>query len=217
MKTSNCPIVVLVSGHGSNLQAIIDAIKQPNYPVAIKAVISDKANAHGLLRAQDANIVTEIISANDYPDRVSFDKKLQAIIDSYQPQLVVLAGFMRILTADLVRHYQGRMINIHPSLLPKYRGLNTHAQALAAKDQIHGCSIHFVTAKLDAGPIICYSKLTIKPDDTKESLKARVQQLEHQLYPKVIKWIASNRLRLTAAGVEYDGTIIDAGGQELSF
>ena len=208
------PIVVLISGNGSNLQAIIDATKQPDYPVAIKAVISDNANAHGLRRAQDANIATAVIAASDYPDRISFDEKLQASIDSYKPQLVVLAGFMRILTADLVRHYQGRMINIHPSLLPKYRGLNTHAQALAAKDQLHGCSIHFVTANLDSGPIICYSKLTIKPDDTKESLKARVQQLEHQLYPQVIKLIASNRLRLTAAGVEYDDAILDAGGLE---
>lgn len=193
MSENTLPIVVLISGSGSNLQSIIDATQQ-GMPVEIRAVISNKADAYGLTRAEEAGIPTAVLDNKAYADRPSYDAALQALIDSYSPQLVVLAGFMRILTDDFVRHYEGRMMNIHPSLLPKYRGLNTHARAIEAGDNEAGCTVHFVTPELDAGPIIIQAKVPVMPDDTPEILARRVLEQEHKIYPEAIRRFAEGEL-----------------------
>lgn len=198
------PLVVLVSGSGSNLQAIIDAARA-DLPVDIRAVISNVPEAYGLVRAQQAGIPAQVLSHNDYPDRDSYDAALAALIDSFAPRLVVLAGFMRILSADFVRHYEGRMLNIHPSLLPKFRGLHTHARALEAGETEHGASVHFVTPDLDAGPIILQARVRVEPNDSPESLAARVLAQEHIIYPLAIRWFAAGRLQLQNGQVTLDG------------
>lgn len=180
------PIVVLISGNGSNLQAIIDAIAV-DLPAKICAVISNKVDAYGLERAKQANIPTKVIIRKDFPNRDAYEHALQQNIDQYEPRLIVLAGFMHILGERFVAAYPNRIINIHPSLLPKYPGLNTHAQVLANGDKEHGVTIHFVTPEVDAGPIIAQAKLAVLPDDTVESLQQRIHQLEHKLYPAVIR------------------------------
>jgi phosphoribosylglycinamide formyltransferase-1 len=184
------PVVVLISGSGSNLQAIIDA----DLPITIRAVISNRADAYGLTRAEQAGIPTAVLDHKAYPDRESYDAALQELIDSYQPGLLVLAGFMRILSDGFVRHYEGRMINIHPSLLPKYRGLDTHARAIAAGDAEAGCSVHFVTPELDSGPIIIQARVPILEGDTPETLAARVLEQEHRIYPEAIRRFAEGEL-----------------------
>ncbi len=186
-------VVVLISGNGSNLQAMIDNINAGHVDATISCVISNNADAYGLARAQHANIPTAMLNHKDYTDRASYDNALTKLIDGYQPDLVALAGFMRILGDDIVDHFKNRMINIHPSLLPKYRGLHTHEQVIANGDKEHGCSIHFVTSELDSGPVIKQAKLTVSPDDTVESLKQRIHQLEHKLYPEVIQWFAEQQ------------------------
>jgi phosphoribosylglycinamide formyltransferase-1 len=184
------PIVVLISGSGSNLQSIIDA----ELPITIRAVISNRADAYGLTRAEQAGIPTAVLDHKAYPDRESYDAALQELIDSYQPGLLVLAGFMRILSDGFVRHYEGRMMNIHPSLLPKYRGLNTHARAIEAGDAEAGCSVHFVTLELDSGPLIAQARVPIREDDTPESLAARVLEQEHLIYPEAIRRFAEGEI-----------------------
>lgn len=198
------PIVVLISGNGSNLQAIIAAIQQ-GLPVKICAVISNRSDAFGLERAKQAGIPAHAISHREFHNRRAFEAALQEKIDEYQPKIVVLAGFMRRLTAEFVAHYVGRMINIHPSLLPKYPGLDTHRQVLNAKDTEHGVSIHYVTAEVDKGPLICQASLPVHANDTEERLTQRIHDLEHQLYPQVLGWLAAGRLQWTAAGVTLDG------------
>jgi len=193
MAENKLPLVVLISGSGSNLQSIIDAVQQ-GLPVEIRAVISNKADAYGLTRAAEAGIPTAVLNNKAYPDRSSYDAALQELIDSYSPQLVVLAGFMRILTDDFVRHYEGRMMNIHPSLLPKYRGLNTHARAIEAGDAEAGCTVHFVTPELDAGPAIIQAKVPVLPNDTPEALAKRVLEQEHKIYPEAIRQFAEGKL-----------------------
>ncbi len=180
-------IVVLISGNGSNLQAIIDAIDDNTLQAEIALVISNKAEAFGIERAKKTDIPCEIILPKNYDSKLEFDTALIAAIDEVNPDLVVLAGFMRILSDKFVCHYQDKLINIHPSLLPKYKGLHTHAKALANGDNLHGVSIHFVTPELDGGPIIAQCACKILPSDTQDTLKLRVQQLEHGLYPKVIQ------------------------------
>lgn len=203
------PIVVLISGNGSNLQAIIDAAKRGSLPVTIRAVISNRHHALGLERAKRAGIPTVVIDNKHFIDRESFDTALQAAIDSYEPALVVLAGFMRILTPAFVRHYHGRMLNVHPSLLPAFRGLNTHRRALAAGATEHGVSIHFVTDELDGGPVIIQKKVPILADDDVVTLTARVQTVEHCLYPRVIGWFAAGRLQLCDHRIVFDGAPLD--------
>ena len=193
MTASKSPIVVLISGSGSNLQSIIDAA-QRDLPVDIRAVISNKADAYGLVRAREAGITTAVLDHTGYADRESYDAALQQLIDSYAPQLVVLAGFMRILSDGFVRHYEGRMINIHPSLLPKYRGLNTHARAIEAGDREAGCTVHFVTPELDAGPPILQACVPVHDDDSPESLAARVLEQEHRIYPEAIRLFVEGKL-----------------------
>ena len=197
-------VVVLISGNGSNLQAIIDKIVVDHIAAEIVAVISNKADAYGLTRARNAGIPVETINQTDHESRDDFDKALQNIIDSYQADLVVLAGFMRILTDDFVNHYAGRMINIHPSLLPKYQGLHTHRRVLEAGDTEHGASVHFVTPELDSGPVILQAKIQIEENDTEKSLAQRVHQVEHLIYPQVVKWFAEQRLSLEGETVLID-------------
>ena len=184
-------LVVLISGSGSNLQAIIDA----RLPVRIRAVISNRADAYGLQRAAQAGIPGEVLDHREFTDRAAFDAALRQRIDHYQPDLVVLAGFMRILTDELVEHYRGRMINIHPSLLPKYRGTNTHARAIEAGDKEAGCSVHWVTPELDAGPVILQARVPIHPGDSAGTLAARVLEQEQRIYPEAIRRIASGEIR----------------------
>jgi len=205
------PIVVLVSGNGSNLQAIIDAVAAGDLPVEIRAVISNRPAAAGLERARRAGIATAVVDHRQYPDRAIFDAALRTVIDQYRPELVAMAGFMRILTPEFVAHYHGRMLNVHPSLLPAFRGLDTHARALAAGVAEHGVSIHFVTAELDGGPVVAQRRIAILPDDDVATLAARIQRLEHVLYPQVIRWFAEGRLTLQNNRAMLDGQVITSG------
>ncbi len=197
-------IVVLISGSGSNLQSIIDTIAAKKIPAKISAVISNKAEVYGLERAEQHGIPTEVIEHTQFENRESFDQQLQARIDHYQADLVVLAGFMRILTAPFVQHYSGRMLNIHPSLLPKYKGINTHQRALDDNAKQHGVSVHFVTPELDGGPVIAQASIAVKADDTAQSLAKRVLQYEHRIYPTVIQWFVEQRLSLGENGIIFD-------------
>lgn len=203
-------IVVLISGSGSNLQAIIDAVQGGSIEGHIAAVISNRPDAFGLKRAAEAGIPTRTLDHSLYPDREQFDDALMSVIDEYQPNLLVLAGFMRILTEDFVRHYQGRMLNIHPSLLPKYRGLNTHARAIEAGDTEHGVSVHFVTPELDGGPVILQARIAIQGGQTAEDLAERVLEKEHIIYPMVIGWYTAGRLKLEDPLVLYDEQVLEA-------
>jgi phosphoribosylglycinamide formyltransferase-1 len=198
-------IVVLISGGGSNLQAIIDEIAAGRVNARIAAVISNKAQAYGLVRAEKAGLSTEVIDHTAFESREAFDEMLASVIDIYQPDLVVLAGFMRILTAGFVEHYQGEMLNIHPSLLPKYRGINTHQRALEAGDKEHGLSIHFVTPELDGGPVILQAYVDILSEDTADVLANRVLEQEHVVYPMVIDWFARGRVSLLDNQIIFDG------------
>ncbi|MBK1716796.1 phosphoribosylglycinamide formyltransferase [Thiocystis violacea] len=202
------PVVALISGGGSNLQALIDAQLQGR-PIQLRAVISNQAGAFGLERARRHGIPTEVLSHRDYPDRDAFDSDLSALIDRHEPGLVVLAGFMRILTPAFVNRYLGRMLNIHPSLLPKFRGLHTHQRALDAGEREHGASVHFVTAELDGGPVIAQARVPVLAGDDAETLAARVLRQEHILYPTAVHWFARGRLRLDTDGrPRLDGEIL---------
>jgi phosphoribosylglycinamide formyltransferase 1 len=201
-------VVVLISGTGSNLQALIDAVAQESLPVEIRAVISNRASAEGLARAQQAGIATHILEHRSYPDRDSFDAALMNVIDGHQPELVLLAGFMRILTRGFVEHYNGRLINIHPSLLPEFPGLDTHRRAIEAGKTEHGASVHFVTPEVDGGPVILQARVPVAPGDTPERLAARVLTQEHIIYPLVLRWFAERRLRLLGNQVILDGTAL---------
>lgn len=189
-------IVVLVSGEGSNLQALIDACQQGRINAQISAVFSNKSAAYGLERARLADIPAQALDVKAYEDRAAFDMALADAIEAYQPDLVVLAGYMRILTADFVQRFAGRMINIHPSLLPKYPGLHTHRQAIDNQDDEHGTSVHFVTEQLDGGPVILQAKVPVFSDDSEDDLVARVQTQEHNIYPLVVSWFVEGRLSL---------------------
>ncbi|QEP44648.1 phosphoribosylglycinamide formyltransferase [Ectothiorhodospiraceae bacterium BW-2] len=203
-------VVVLISGSGSNLQALIDRAAQADCGIELVAVISNRPQAYGLQRAAKAGIPTAILDHQDFNERELYDQALQQLIDSFCPDLVILAGFMRILTAKLVNHYLGRMVNIHPSLLPKYRGLNTHQRALEAGDSEAGCTVHFVTPALDAGPIIAQARVDIYQEDTPQSVAARVLAQEHQLFPQVVCWFAAGRLQLVDGVATLDGEPVSA-------
>ncbi len=189
------PLVVLISGSGSNLQAIIDAAAK-DLAVEIRAVISNRADAFGLERAQKAGITTRVLDHKAFADRDSYDLALGDLIEEYQPGLVILAGFMRILTPALVSRFHGRMLNIHPSLLPKFRGLHTHERAIDQGEKTHGASVHFVTEELDGGPIIIQARVPVMDDDDPDSLAARVLQQEHILYPTAIHLFAEGALHM---------------------
>ena len=205
-------VVVLISGRGSNLSAILEAAAAPDYPAAVVAVIANKADAPGLQLAAAAGVATEIVPSQGVTDRTVYDQSLRDAIDRYAPDLIVLAGFMRILTADFVNHYAGRMINIHPSLLPSFTGLHTHQRALDAGVHLHGCTVHFVTAELDHGPMIAQAAIQVLPDDTVASLAARVLAEEHRVYPAAVRWFAEGRLKVVGQRVLLDGALANDVG-----
>ncbi len=225
--------VILISGNGSNLQAIIDETscdeakcdkakdhetqnvetqdqpsnnKRKKLPINIAAVISNNPQTYGLKRARLAGLHTEILDHRKFKDRCTYDTALQKLIEQFNPDLIVLAGFMRILTSEFVKHYLGRLINIHPSLLPQFPGLHTHRQALDAGVKFHGASVHFVTPELDAGPVIIQALVPVKENDTVESLNARVLEQEHIIYPLAIRWFANKRLNLKNNQAYLDGS-----------
>ena len=190
-------VVVLISGSGRNLQALIDQQQNGRLKnIEIVAVISNNADAYGLERARAAGIPTDTISHKAYDSRQALDQALATLIDSYQPQLVVLAGFMRILTEQFTAHYHQRMLNIHPSLLPKYQGLNTHQRALDAGDDVHGASVHFVSAELDSGPVVIQGMVPVHSNDTASSLADRVMEIEQRIYPQAVQWFANGELAI---------------------
>ncbi len=196
---------MLISGGGTNLQAIIDAQVSGELPITLCAVISNKDHVGGLTRAQKHNIPSIVLDHKQFDSREAFDTRLQEIIDSQAPDIVVLAGFMRILTPEFTRHYEGRMINIHPSLLPKYQGLHTHQRAIDAGDKEHGATVHFVTAELDGGPAIIQAKVPILEDDDADSLAFRVLQKEHKIFPLAVKWLAEKRVTMENNAAVLDG------------
>ena len=209
---ATCDVVVLLSGTGSNLQALIDNLQAGDNPARIGAVISNRADAYGLQRAAAAGIEARVLDHKEFEGREAFDAALMELIDGFNPKLVVLAGFMRILSADFVRHYQGRLLNIHPSLLPKYKGLHTHQRALEAGDREHGCSVHFVTEELDGGPLVVQAVIPVELDDTPETLAQRVHTQEHKIYPLAVRWFAEGRLSLGDQGALLDGEPLAATG-----
>ena len=186
-------LVILISGNGSNLQQFIDHIESGDLNAEIVAVISNRADAYGLERAKQAGIPSITLDHTQFADRESFDRALAKEIDQYQPDLIILAGFMRILTEGFVTHFKNRLINIHPSLLPKYKGLHTHKRALQDKQSEHGASVHFVTAELDAGKVIIQGIVPVKENDTEETLANRVHQIEHIIYPKAVKLLQQGK------------------------
>ena len=189
-------IVIVISGRGSNMQAIIHAAAAQQWPGCIAAVISNKPDATGLLVAAEAGISTAVVDHRAYADRDAFDAALAEKIDSFAPDLVVLAGFLRILTRDFVHHYHGRLLNIHPSLLPSFPGLATHRQALSAGVKVHGATVHFVTPDLDHGPIVSQAAVSVMATDTESTLAARVLEQEHVIYPQAVRSFIEGRLRI---------------------
>ena len=209
MSSARLPVVVLISGRGSNLQAIIDAAADPDYPAEVRAVISNEPHAAGLERARRADIETRVLDHRGFARREEFDAALRDAVASYRPGLVVLAGFMRVLTEVFVSRFEGRLINIHPSLLPAFPGLDTHQRALEAGVAEHGASVHFVSTELDAGPVIIQARVPVLADDDAERLAARVLVEEHRILPEAIRRFAEGRLRLRNGEVLTDGRVRD--------
>jgi phosphoribosylglycinamide formyltransferase-1 len=209
---SPCNVVVLISGSGSNLQALLDSIQAGDTPARVCAVISNRADAYGLERAKAVGIATRMLDHKAFDGREAFDAALVEAIDAFEPHLVVLAGFMRILSPGFVRHYAGRLLNIHPSLLPKYKGLHTHQRALEAGDSEHGCSVHFVTEELDGGPLVVQAVVPVQSHDSPTSLAQRVHEQEHQIYPLAVRWFAEGRLRLGEQGALLDDQPLPSTG-----
>jgi phosphoribosylglycinamide formyltransferase-1 len=203
------PLAVLISGNGSNLQALLDAAHTGEIAVDPRIVISDQPDAFGLRRAARAGVATRVLRADGYPDRQAYDAALADLIESSGAELVALAGFMRILTAGIVQQFAGRMLNIHPALLPLYRGLHTHRRVLAAGDRTHGASVHFVTEELDGGPVVVQARVPVLPDDGEIALSARVQRVEHKIYPLAVGWLASGRLWLRDGKAWLDQRVLE--------
>jgi len=205
-------LVVLISGSGTNLQAIIDAIDAQRINGRISLVVSNKASAFGLERAKKHGIATQVIDHKAFEDRESYDEKLKELIEGANPDFIILAGYMRIMTPELVEHFSGRMVNIHPSLLPKYKGLNTHQRAIDAGDEEHGVSVHFVTPELDGGPVIIQSKVPVFVEDDATILAERVQTQERQIYPLVVKWLCEDRLVMKNNQAVMDNNVLASQG-----
>lgn len=199
------PVVVLVSGNGSNLQVLIDAAAAGTLPVEIRAVVSNRADAYGLERAARGGIPGHVVDHRQVASSREYAAALQRQIDPYQPGLIVLAGFMRILHPDFINHFKHRVINLHPSLLPRYPGLDTHRRALENGDRLHGASVHFVTEELDAGPVIIQGTVTVESSDTADSLQQKVHNVEHRILPQAVRWFAEGRLSIAAGRVLLDG------------
>jgi phosphoribosylglycinamide formyltransferase-1 len=202
---SRLPIAILISGRGSNMRAIAEAAAAGRLPVDVRVVVSDQPRAAGLEIAAALDIPTRVLSPRDFADRAAYDAALVAELRAYEPQLIVLAGFMRILSATFIDAFAARILNVHPSLLPKYRGLHTHRRALEARDAVHGVSVHFVTAELDGGPVVIQALVDVLPDDDETSLSSRVQAQEHRIYPQAVDWFARGRLQLLDDRVWLDG------------
>ena len=208
--TAKLPIVILISGTGSNMRKLADSAIGGELPVDIKAVISDKADAKGLASAAQLGIPTAHLNPKDFADRAQFDAALGELVASYQPQLVILAGFMRILSGVFIQRFKDRLLNIHPSLLPKYRGLHTHRRALEAGETEHGASVHMVTEQLDDGPIVIQAHVPVLPGDDEQTLAKRVLEYEHRIYPEAVRLFATGRLRCLNDRLWLDGRELTA-------
>ena len=210
-------ILVVISGSGSNLQAIIDSCAAGDIPASICAVVSNNPGVYGLERAEKAGIQSEVLNHRDFDSREAYDEKLAALINKNNPDLIVLAGFMRILTPEFVQKFKGKLLNIHPSLLPKYPGLHTHQRAIDNGDSRHGATVHFVTEELDGGPAIIQGAVDIEPKDDAASLATKVQeQVEYKIYPKAVEWFMRGKLRLTNDGAELEGKLLPDSGYEYT-
>jgi len=215
MSMAKTPVAVLISGSGSNLQALIDGQQSGQLPIDIVCVISNRPGVFGLVRAREAGIKVLTLDHQEYDSREAFDQALAEQLDALEPQLIVLAGFMRILTPAFTNRFAGRMLNIHPSLLPKYQGLNTHQRALDAGDSEHGVTVHFVTAELDGGPAAIQAVVPILTNDDATSLAARVQQQEHIIYPMAVRWFCEGRLAMSESQVLLDGEPLPPSGYQV--
>jgi phosphoribosylglycinamide formyltransferase-1 len=204
------PIAILISGRGTNMRVIAERAAAGSLPVEVRVVVSDQPAAEGLRTAAAMNIATRVLAPRDFADRASYDRALAQLLQEYAPQLVVLAGFMRILTPQFIGTFVGRILNVHPSLLPGYRGLHTHRRVLEAREQMHGVSVHFVTEELDGGPVILQAEVPVQPGDDETTLSARVQRAEHRIYPQAIDWFARGRLLLQDGRAWLDGQPLDA-------
>jgi phosphoribosylglycinamide formyltransferase-1 len=203
--TASCPVAVLISGRGTNMCALADQARKGKLPVDIRVVVSDRPDAPGLQLARERGIPTASLALRDFANREAFDLRLAEIVDGFHPELVVLAGYMKILSPAFVRQFTGRLLNIHPSLLPKYPGLHTHRRALTAQDRQHGASVHFVIEELDSGPIVIQGRVPVLPNDSEETLAARVQGAEHRIYGQAVEWYAKRRLVLQNGQAWLDG------------
>jgi phosphoribosylglycinamide formyltransferase-1 len=210
------PSAILISGRGSNMRVIAERAAASTLPVDVRVVVSDQPAAEGLQAAAALNIATRVLGPREFADRPSYDRALVQLLEQYQPKLIVLAGFMRILTPHFIGAFAGRMLNVHPSLLPKYRGLHTHRRALEAGETLHGVSVHFVTEELDGGPVVLQAEVPVLPGDSEKTLSARVQQAEHRIYPQAIDWFARGRLLLKDGRAWLDGKPLDAPLREPS-
>ena len=209
MRQSRCRTAVLISGSGSNLQSFIDKVAQGEIDLDLSVVFSNKPDAYGLTRATTAGIATECLEHGNYADRETFDRAVASVLDTYDPDLIVLAGFMRILSPWFVQHYKGRILNIHPALLPAYPGLHTHQRVLDAREERHGSTVHFVTEELDGGPRILQGRLAVDFNETADELCTRVQAIEHQIYPQAANWFGQGRLRFRSGQTLFDGKPLD--------
>ena len=198
-------LVILISGRGSNMEAIVRACAHEAWPARIAAVIANRPDAAGLAFAASHGIATAVVDHRQYSDRAAFDAALAQVIDGYQPDLVALAGFMRVLTDGFVEHYSGRMLNIHPALLPAFKGLDTHQRALDAGAKVHGATVHFVVPEMDAGPVIMQGAVAVRSDDTERSLAARVLAVEHRIYPEALRFVAEGRVNVVDGRCLIDG------------
>ncbi|GAA5233883.1 phosphoribosylglycinamide formyltransferase [Verticiella sediminum] len=198
-------IVILISGRGSNMRSIVEACVAEGWPARVAAVIANKPDAAGLAWAAEQGLHTEVVAHREFSSREAFDAALAERVDAHRPDLVLLAGFMRVLTPGFVARYEGRLVNIHPSLLPAFPGLHTHAQALAVGVQAHGCTVHYVTPVLDHGPIIAQGVVPVLAGDTADTLARRVLEVEHKVYPAAARWLAEGRVRLAQGVVQVDG------------
>ena len=206
---SRCKTAILISGSGTNLQAFIDAVQNGDLDLELAVVFSNNPDAYGLERAEQAGIPTACIQHADFPDRESFDHAVIAELDRFEPDLLILAGFMRILSPTFVAHYAGKILNIHPALLPLYPGLNTHQRVLDAGDRWHGSTVHFVTEELDGGPRILQGRLTVVPGETADELATRVQAVEHQIYPEAAGWVGSGKVTFRHGQAWVDGELAE--------
>ena len=191
---TSLPTAILISGRGTNMRVIAERAAAGSLPIEIRVVVSDRAAAEGLQAAAAMNIPTRVLAPRDLADRAAYDHALTRLLSEYEPQLVVLAGFMRILTPHFIGAFAGRILNVHPALLPNYRGLHTHRRVLEAGERTHGCTVHYVVEELDAGPVIIQGRLAVRPGEDETALSARVQRLEHIIYPRAVGWIAGGRL-----------------------